>query len=1717
MDFSDITSELRAIAGRHDKKNPDPESSTVCYCEDFSKVLGRAEKSISSYEDNIVLLWLSLTNLTSTFNDLTDCSARERLCHLIFLQCAKVVLNVKWPELPEDHRIKQNFTVTTSAAHDQLKEAGFTKFGILPSLMETHWSHPILSEIMSGESCDTEEALEYINSEDPIILRLRVDIMIEENCEEFALNLCDGCLKHSALKDDLEMKHTQLKLLHKLKKFRKLQDVCEQLPCSTGIQIIQSLEQSEDNKDLCVRLAQIFLIQDWLRRDHYSCTNDLLKLWIRHQYLVDQDREKFKASIWAVAKVSIETEQIGSLIDALKRECGDTYIQLYTDLLIYAINLDKGCMEHQMLQGNLEGVRTHQRAIAKTCKRLSAMYEDVDPKISCISALTAFSLNPSSEILEIVKNQYEHQDEKKKNVLKEPLKCCSECKITGYRSSRCKSMMESDDTNVNIATIYEVERLLNMMRPYYLNPELPWEQLQHVCRKFLGEKQQSPEPSQTVSHAENEKTEGLLLNLSKHPNDITKEMKIPSVGNLKKVPFVWQQSVVKSSPIHQPQNIKAMKQTTSPKQTLTSTSNKSEQTKTLNHGYNSVNSQSSTSASCVKSFNYRIPVPEFGKLQLTRPSAVPSVSKPTTSRSGQSGMTSNDNHASSSLSQSPGKAHAAKPSKALTQIGGFSLNELATIPRHQVTQYLKASDLSSAALDMLKAASVTQCTVDKKMVYALQNKKVNNKEAAGILSHMTPGVAGASSAKCSQQEVVKPKKPRQKHTTVVRILSANKSDDKHDQGLSNATQMEKVASSQSGQSSHNCAMKMLKPNHAHSQPVTCRSPMSMNVKTKPVTQVSSVNQPPATTTTTVSTAMSKVSTTVPSYSTTTKTVTVNKIPLTKVKTIQKREFYDNVFSYIHKKSGTSAPTTPSSTKPSVSSYVVDQQHLYGKHNNHQGKPVSQAKKHVFITKSTVNKPNSQAHAKTTTSHPTTLISNPAQANVPSMQDQQALNQMVMPKFSMAGPSVNTSQTSTIVLPNFQSLTSSQIAAIASLQSNLTVPLIAEPQSHNTVQLSPVPAIQSTVSNVQVASQIPTSMMASLQLLGTQSTETIQLGQSSAAIPTFSDISAGQAVMNSAMQQSLMVVTNGSIQVPTSAPNVLQAESSLMPSNIDITGLPTSNMTYTAMAGSNYPFVGQIQNSMGGTPVVLTPAVDSTMQSAQLLSNKEVLSQVSSYLQSTPTMSNFSVAGQMNTHTATYNPVTWPAIQTQGILSVPVQDSGGGSIMDQLITQMLAENTVAPDQLNFQQLAADQAALQMLARQTPTLQQMGMVPTQVQHMSSVQTTAPLQPAEEVQTPIQQMAVTPGHVELMSAVPPAIQQIATIPMQQMAKVQTPVTQMITVETPMHPIVVPPMQNLETENTLTNNLLEQSILDVLDRTLTNDELSEVANALQTGHDINAPLPSSSLHASMATGQTAATAGAGVPNVAAYEQIATETDQRGVGCSSLQLPQVDSLVTDSSVNSTHFLQPALSSHISQSTSKSLSNCSENTPERSRAGLSDLGNLLCMTAHHPASPKCAEINNTSGESKDTNKITTSHQAMAVPETSAQPSKVVREELSSLLKTTAEQSPQQKILHSYLSQKAECKQNPMENIQPSDKMEKHSRSINTEREELAQTSDVISKLLDKSVQQKQKQLNIDINSKVTNKVFEEDIISKAMNEEKQQRKRLPMESMKQLQEQTGQN
>lgn len=66
--------------------------------------------------------------------------------------------------------------------------------------------------------------LAYIQAQDPEILKLRVELMMQENCDEFALNLCSWCLKHPALLQDLDVRRTQFTLLHRAGNVDKLQE-----------------------------------------------------------------------------------------------------------------------------------------------------------------------------------------------------------------------------------------------------------------------------------------------------------------------------------------------------------------------------------------------------------------------------------------------------------------------------------------------------------------------------------------------------------------------------------------------------------------------------------------------------------------------------------------------------------------------------------------------------------------------------------------------------------------------------------------------------------------------------------------------------------------------------------------------------------------------------------------------------------------------------------------------------------------------------------------------------------------------------------------------------------------------------------------------------------------------------------------------------------------------------------------------------------------------------------------------------------------------------------------------------------------------------------------------------------------------------------------------------------------------------------------------------
>jgi len=68
--------------------------------------------------------------------------------------------------------------------------------------------------------------LEYIRGQDPEVLLLRIEIMVRESCEEFALNLCSWSLRHPALQqNNLKIKEFQIYILYKQGEYQKMQEV----------------------------------------------------------------------------------------------------------------------------------------------------------------------------------------------------------------------------------------------------------------------------------------------------------------------------------------------------------------------------------------------------------------------------------------------------------------------------------------------------------------------------------------------------------------------------------------------------------------------------------------------------------------------------------------------------------------------------------------------------------------------------------------------------------------------------------------------------------------------------------------------------------------------------------------------------------------------------------------------------------------------------------------------------------------------------------------------------------------------------------------------------------------------------------------------------------------------------------------------------------------------------------------------------------------------------------------------------------------------------------------------------------------------------------------------------------------------------------------------------------------------------------------------------
>ncbi|XP_070193168.1 pneumococcal serine-rich repeat protein-like [Littorina saxatilis] len=485
MDLASVLAELKVV---DDFRQPDKNLATASFCQRACKVLEKVVKQAPDIEFNhlVIGIWIVVGSFNELLPHLVDGTSLTDFLEKLFRECARVVLDIKWQQLDEEEKCRQNFTSSLSSCHQLMAPRGFTRFGVLQELMDNPWTDPVLTMVMGSEEDNEEgEGLAYIQAQDPEILKLRVELMQQENCDEFALNLCTWCLKHPRLAGNLGVRKTQFFLLNRLTYSEKLQEECQSMGPEDSIQLIKSMQGGEENKELCTLLAQTFLVQNWIKPADNDSKKELLRLWIKLQYQADCDRDRdFISSLWAVAKLSQSTEQLLFVIDGVREQCGDAFLQFCTDLCVFAINVDKGFFEKlkgTSASGPNEEILAHKRDMAQVCNKLALIVSHAAPKVSFCCALTAFAMMPSEQSLQAVREAYQRKNQAG---VSSKSQCCSNC-----ASDQGQCLKNDDDDKaskeVNIATLYEVERLCGMLRPAYLSPESDFSILFTMCKQYM--------------------------------------------------------------------------------------------------------------------------------------------------------------------------------------------------------------------------------------------------------------------------------------------------------------------------------------------------------------------------------------------------------------------------------------------------------------------------------------------------------------------------------------------------------------------------------------------------------------------------------------------------------------------------------------------------------------------------------------------------------------------------------------------------------------------------------------------------------------------------------------------------------------------------------------------------------------------------------------------------------------------------------------------------------------------------------------------------------------------------------------------------------------------------------------------------------------------------------------------------------------------------------
>ncbi|XP_073445720.1 zinc finger protein 292 [Dendrobates tinctorius] len=392
--LQELESHLRTVGGAGEDEALQAASD---YCQRFCQTLLEYAEKWKASEDSLPLLEVYTVAIQSYSNArpylTSQCENVSLVLERLALSCVELLLCLP-QELPNDHW--ERFQGTIKAAHTKLTENGSHELVLLYNMSQEDgvWRDTILDKILNDEIKDPYQAEQFLHSEGPLLLEMRIKRLLKLSKVAAATCLAKICSDHQEMSRKGHFKQLYLKCLCAASPNIKLIEEIAKVDCKDALEMICNLESEGDEKTSLI-LCAAFLSRQ-LQFGEMYCAWELTLFWSKLQRRVEPSIQVYLEICRQLSQLTKTVYHIFFLIKVIQSETEAAGLPTCIELCVRALRLESS---------------DNAKVKISICKTISCLLpDDLEVKRAC--QLTEFLLEPTVDAYYAVEMLYNQPDQK---------------------------------------------------------------------------------------------------------------------------------------------------------------------------------------------------------------------------------------------------------------------------------------------------------------------------------------------------------------------------------------------------------------------------------------------------------------------------------------------------------------------------------------------------------------------------------------------------------------------------------------------------------------------------------------------------------------------------------------------------------------------------------------------------------------------------------------------------------------------------------------------------------------------------------------------------------------------------------------------------------------------------------------------------------------------------------------------------------------------------------------------------------------------------------------------------------------------------------------------------------------------------------------------------------------------------------------------------------